>query len=232
MKKSLIQCAKVFLVGLCASTVFSASVFSVNASVSCGSTSDGYRCHYRSTTGTPPPMYHTFGDKTMNYGVGEYGSNRRYYWIDSSFSSSYVSEIQNAVSEWIYTTDAVGVTTSISLRETTDRSSAYFEIVRNDSLGAGVLGRTTFYLYSEEVPLASNGSLSDNYGWTRISLSPDNLGFDSTRIKSTASHELGHGMGLSHQNCRTTSIMCQTKQGRTALRADKIDLQTINHLYG
>jgi len=115
------------------------------AVVTCGSAGDGYRCHYMSSVGTPPPMYHTFGDKVMNGGIGQYGNNRRYYWRDTAFASSYTTPIDTAVSEWVNTTSAVGVTTSISIRETTTRSAAYFEVVRDDSLGAGVLGTTDFF---------------------------------------------------------------------------------------
>lgn len=200
----------------------------IKAAVVCGSTGDGYRCHYSSTVGNPPPMFHTFGDRIMTGGVGNYGNNRRYYWIDTNFTSTYTNPIQTAVSEWVNTT---AVTTSISIRQTTTRSSAYFEIVRNDNLGPGVLGRTDFFVYSTPILINPDGTLQSNYGWTLINLNTNTIGTNSTQIKTTTSHELGHGMGLSHQNCKVTSIMCQTSHGRTAERADTKDLQTINHLY-
>ena len=200
----------------------------INAVVTCGSTGDGFRCHYSSTVGAPPPMFHTLGDRIMTGGVGNYGNNRRYYWIDGNFPLSYNTPIQTAFSEWVNTT---AVTTSISIRQTTNRSSAYFEVVRNDSLGPEILGRTDFFVYNTQILINSNGTLQSNYGWTLINLNTNTLGTNSTQIKSTTSHELGHGMGLSHQNCRVTSIMCQTSQGRTAERADTIDLRTMNHLY-
>lgn len=210
-----------------------ASPFSANAVVSCGSDGDGYRCHYRSSVGTPPPMYHTLGDKVMNHGVGDYGSNRRYFWMDEALNYDiYHSPVSDAVSEWVYTTDSIGVTTSISIRETDTRSDAYFEVIANNSLASNVLGRTVHYIYKDRVDTTMTGVLTDNYGWARVFLNANKLGSNYNTIKATTAHEFGHAMGLSHQNCRYDSIMCQGLYGRTATRADKIDLQTINHLYG
>jgi hypothetical protein len=217
--------------------VMSISVLSLNmvgiradAVVNCGSSSDGYRCH--DCTNLAVSKYHTFGDKVMNYGVGQYGANNRYYWIDTNLPSTYTSPIQTSVSEWVYTSTNPGVTTSISISQTYNQASAYFEIIRDDTLGTNILGYTEFYLYNNIVPLDNNGALTGNYGWTQIHLNTNTLGNNTTQIQSTTAHELGHGMGLSHQNCRAASIMCQTGHGRTATRADATDLATINHLYG
>ena len=55
-----------------------------------------------------------FNDKKILSGVGNYGNNKRYYWINSNFSSNYSSRIRNAFSYWINTSSDPGVTTSIS----------------------------------------------------------------------------------------------------------------------
>lgn len=201
--------------------------FSFSALAGTPHANDGYECDHH---------YRTFGDKMMNYGVGNYGRNRRYFWM-SGFDSKYQGYIRNAVSKWVNTTSAVGVTTSISIRETTNQSSALFEFV-NAYLGTNTLGRTSFYMYSERIYLTSDGALPQNYGWTRCEISVTTLeshygaNNGAAQKEATIAHELGHGMGLSHQNYRKASIMCQTGWGRTATRADATDCRTINHIYG
>ena len=83
---------------------------------------DGHVCPHR---------YHTFGDYTLNGGVGNYGSANRYYWIDASaFSSSQISSIISAAQTWVYTSSAIGVTTPISIERTTTQSSSVFDVYK------------------------------------------------------------------------------------------------------
>ena len=78
-----------------------------------------------------PHRYHTFGDYTLNGGVGSYGSANRYYWIDASaFSSSQISSIISAAQTWVYTSSAIGVTTPISIERTTTQSSSVFDVYK------------------------------------------------------------------------------------------------------
>ena len=46
---------------------------------------DGYICKHG---------LHTFGDHTINGGVGNYGYTNRYYWIHNAFSSTYEAYIK------------------------------------------------------------------------------------------------------------------------------------------
>lgn len=185
---------------------------------------DGYVCSHG---------YHTFGDYHMSYGVGNYGKNRRYYY-ESGFNSTYSEYIANAVSEWVHTsTGYPNVKTSISIRKTNTKKSAMFEFTQN-FIASGVLGLTKFFLYQNEVPLNSSGALTKNYGWAQciISASESDKYSTAAQKQATIAHELGHAMGLSHQNYRKESIMCQAGYGRTATRADAVDCVTINHIYG
>lgn len=189
---------------------------------------DGYVCQHG---------YHTFGDYQMGYGVGDYGKNRRYYY-ETGFDSTYSNYIANAVSEWVHTSnEGPHVKTSISIRKTTTKKSALFEFV-NGFIGEGKGGQTKFFLYQSEVPLNSEWALTKNYGWAQCTIGVSELNKKKYNIpaaqkQATIAHELGHAMGLSHQNNRPESIMCQYRGGtRKATRADATDCNTINHIYG
>lgn len=169
----------------------------------------------------------------MTGGVGNYGSNKRYYWT-YGLNTTFKGLAANAVSEWVNTSPGYPyVSTSISIRETTNRSAAMFEFV-NAILPAGILGMTTFWVYSNQIYLNSAGALPQNYGWTQMFISTDNMiynGVPESKCKGAFAHELGHGMGLSHQNNNPYSIMFQDYYGRIVQRAEAIDCNSINHLY-
>lgn len=185
---------------------------------------DGFVC---------PHNHHTFGDKKMTGGVGNYGNNRRYYWT-YGLNPTFKGFAANAVSEWVNTSSGYPyVTTSISIRETTNRSAAMFEFV-NANLPAGILGLTTFWVYGTQINTNTLGALPQNYGWTQMLISTGNMtyyGVSAAKCKGTFAHELGHGMGLSHQNNNPYSIMCQDYYNRIVQRAEAIDCNAINHLY-
>ena len=109
-------------------------IFFIGTSIVAAANPDGYICNHN---------YHTFGDKVMNGGVGNYGSNRRYFWM-TRFNTVYQGYVRNAVSEWVNTNPGYpNVTTSISIRETTNKAAAMFEF-QNSYIGSGVFGYTTF----------------------------------------------------------------------------------------
>lgn len=184
---------------------------------------DGYVCDHG---------YHTFGDYVLNGGVGNYGYTDRYYWVDEdAFTSRQLWYIADAVDSWVFTTDDIGVTTSISVLETDEQSSSSFDFY-SEYLGSTVLARTEFWTYSTHQELTEEGALTSNYGYTKIIINTDNSYMDDrTQFTSTTAHEFGHAIGLSHRNTEPSSIMCQTRYDRTAERASASDLRTVNHLY-
>lgn len=182
---------------------------------------DGYVCKHG---------YHTFGDYTINGGVGNYGYTDRYYWVDSSFSDTYVSYINKAVSEWVHTTDSIGVTTPISIKRTKTRGDSVFDYIKG-TLDNNTLAHTTLYKHGGTLASWRDKSLTENYSYAYIKLDISTMStISANQRKATCAHELGHAMGLSHHMV-STSIMCQKGYGRTAERASKKDLETINHLY-
>lgn len=161
---------------------------------------------------------------TTRKNSGNYGYNRRYYWI-SNLDSNYSSYVNNAVDLWVNT----DIYTSISIRETSTQSDSSFDIY-DEYLGSNVLGMTLFWRYSNEIDL-SNGALTQNYGWTQIKLNTNVLNYQTNSQKiATIEHEFGHAMGLSH-NQVGYSIMCQLGEGRYATSPCEDDLNAINHLY-
>lgn len=178
--------------------------------------SDGYVCDHG---------YHTFGDYTLNGGVGNYGYTRRYYWI-SNLDDNYCNYVNNAVDLWVNT----DVFTPIAIQGTDVQSDSSFDIYE-EYLGRGVLGMTLFWRYSNSIDITSDGALSENYGWTQIKLSSSVMNGQSDEQKiATIEHEFGHAMGLSH-NSVGYSIMCQLGDGRYATSPSDEDLNAINHLY-
>ncbi|MCR5797624.1 MAG: hypothetical protein K6G63_06865, partial [Eubacterium sp.] len=105
----------------------------------------------------------TFNDKKLTSGVGEYGKKKRYYWIDSDFSKKYKEQISNAFEYWTYTSSNPGVTTSISIKKSSLKSDATFEIHKK-KLAGDMTGLTEFYSKQKKI---ENQSAS-NWTWNKI----------------------------------------------------------------
>jgi len=162
----------------------------------------------------------------LSGGVGNYGSFRRYFYL-VNLNDLYSGYARTAVTEWVNTTSGVGVTTSISIRETTTQSSSVFDLYNYNNSHTSVLGYTEFYTYS-----TSRDPSTQNWGWSRIYLNGSVLAkTTAAQRRATIAHEFGHAMGLIHRNSAPTSIMCQLASGRTATRASASDCGNINHLY-
>ena len=173
--------------------------------------------------------YSTFYDHVLNGGVGSYGNARRYYWVHPDINHLYGSQFRTAVNNWVYTTNNYPYcTTSISLRETTTKSSASIEfhnMYDNHVLAYAV---TNLRLYRDYVdPTAKN------WGWAEVTsnqyrIEANHMG--NTDIIGTLGHELGHCMGLSHCS-NTQRLMSLYEYGRTTHLPHESDCLTINHLY-
>ena len=176
----------------------------------------------------------TFNDKKLASGVGDYGNKTRYYWIDSDFSSTYKECIRTAFNNWTKTSSNPGVTTPISIKESSLKSDATFEIHKK-TLSGNTTGITEFYSYSQQVADAS----SKNWTWNKIFIDASQTkNYPKNQKVGLVEHEVGHAMGLSHQpNNPTGSIMYNYDDGRKFSngeyrnRPSKKDCNNINHIY-
>lgn len=179
----------------------------------------------------------------LNGGVGNYGRNRRYYYIDSSCNSDVAAKINAAWSDWIYTT----TTTPISTRQTTTKSQSVFDfyIFSKDGEYTTYDGFTHFYINPAtqiipDKPINGEMGNSQNWDWTNIYLHYINF-FDMDERypgrsfdlqKAVIAHEIGHAMGLIHLPETALSIMRRKPETFYTDKCTTQDLQTINALYG
>lgn len=163
----------------------------------------------------------------LNGGVGNWGSNPRYYYIDSTAQNNRTS-IVNAMDEWVNTSSILS--TSIPWLETTNKANSTLDIYRKNyfSTKSGTLAETIFYTFSNSKVQPDK----KNWDWCKIHFDTENYGSLSAKNRrGTAAHEIGHVMGLAHEKDKTNRIMCQLGSGRTVSRASKNELKGINTLY-
>lgn len=154
---------------------------------------------------------------SLTGGVGDWGHTRRYYWIDSSASSS-TTYISNAYSSWINTSHILS--TPISWRQTTTKTDGTVEFYGYNARD-GANGYTTFWRYSSSV-----NPRNENWGWCKVYY---NYAYNAGQ--STFAHEIGHTMGLDENNTNRYRIMCQAAYGRSVSSPQYDDLAGINAKY-
>lgn len=166
-------------------------------------------------------------DAKLINGVGSYGKHVRYFWVDSSASgqTSMINQVRN---EWVNTSNIQR--TSILIKKISTQKSSVFDIYKKQiyPTSTGIIGQSYFYNSSNkdmETP-------TYNYKWTKIVLNTSVFNKQSAfNQRGTIAHEFGHCMGLAHSTDKNR-VMTQPGSGRKVAKASKVDLQTINHLYG
>ncbi len=178
----------------------------------------------------PAFSYNTFNNHKLNGGVGNSGKNTRYYYLDSS-ASGHAMIIDAAVSSWNNTKKNPGVTTPIWFKKTTTKSSSIMDCYVKNSSDTTILGSTTFYSGSGSSSKQID-PYSSNWTWAKVIMYKNSQsGMSTTKKQGVFAHEMGHVMGLAHNNTNPKTIMCQTAYGRTAYRPAIDDCNGINHLY-
>jgi hypothetical protein len=172
---------------------------------------------------SPASAYALFGHR-LTYGVGNYGSSNQHYWVDSS-ASGYLSTVNGAMSDWIYTTSYWGITTPISYTRTTTKSSSRMDHYKSTAINDW-WGLTQFFNGNSQVqPTATN------WVWAKVWIDGDFANCPNKR--GVIAHEQGHAMGLAHVSSGTAVMRYDIGFGslNNITRAQPDDLNGINYLY-
>jgi hypothetical protein len=171
--------------------------------------------------------YSTYNGHVLNGGVGNYGSNPRYYYITSS-ASYQEDDIDNAIYTWIHTTSRLGITTPIYWAQTTTQSASVMDFYHNIyyDQGTGIIAVTEHILNNVVI-----SPTTANWNWGKIKLNTPCFDPLSTyNEEGSCAHEIGHLMGLAHTT-NTGRVMCQLESGRTVNACQADDANGINYLY-
>ncbi|TCS96765.1 matrixin family metalloprotease [Hazenella coriacea] len=169
--------------------------------------------------------YNTFNQHKLKGGVGAYGKDTQYYYIDSTAGSQ--EERINWSFNSCHTTSRLGITTPISFRRQAGLSSPVIDIYQYNDLPSNYLAYT-------EMKLIGSGTIDpykQNWDYGRIVLNtPGYSTLSDFNRRGTIGHEIGHAMGLAHTTA-STFIMTQLGSGRTVNQPMGNDLAGINFLY-
>ncbi|WBW97035.1 matrixin family metalloprotease [Oceanirhabdus sp. W0125-5] len=159
--------------------------------------------------------YNTYGYQKVT------GISNEFYYVDSGVSTTYETAIDDAVDDW------ESQVSSLSLRQTTNQSASNMDFYTY-SKSDNVLGYTQFYTNATLDP----GAPDKNWYWNKIYLNTATLGSkDGPKKQGVTAHEVGHALGLAHDNSNPNVLMCQTSSGRKVETVQSDDKNGVNSIY-
>lgn len=167
-----------------------------------------------------------FADSLFIGGKQSRGVSNMYYYVDNS-AVGYTTLINNAIDNWVVTGYGWNPI-QLAPVASNNGTALDFYLKYADELSRGVLAQTSFY-NSAEIELDPE---TNDWFFATIDLNGTTLpSISYEQRQGTIAHEIGHGLGLAHQNSNPGSIMCSLASGRTMNRVDQISHNAINQLY-
>lgn len=171
---------------------------------------------------------------TTSYSTHKYsgGVGNLLLYVDyASGTSSWEPYIIQGISGWMYT----GWDNPIYITAVSSNNGSNMDFYTNDGsywgVGNTVLAQTFHYNSSN----TSVSPYSYDWYWAKILINDTNFradDFTNDQAKGTILHEMGHAMGLKHNNSNPNSIMCQTSADRAVQSVQYTDNAAIITLYG
>lgn len=168
----------------------------------------------------PVHAFNTFNDYVLIGGIYD----RTYYIVVSGY---YETVFKNAFSDW----NATYPSTDFKFKETYSPSTATIRCNTYKNKYDGLNGYCE--LNVSGAGFVSNINKEPNDDWTaaRIYINEEALSNTAADFdKGVAAHEIGHAIGLAHNNIKTV-LMCPASLGRTATEPTDDDIDGVIYLY-
>ena len=173
-----------------------------------------------------PTITQPFSSHKYQNGVGNLTA-----WINySSGAGMWIDYINGGINNWMYT----GWDNPVYITVTSSNVGSNMDFhahATTELFDDGDLAFTSFWLGdgTKVSPYTSN--------WYYAEIHINNTAFLSDTFSNynaygTVRHEIGHALGLEHNNMNPQSIMCQLGSGRTVNTVQYTDNSAVNTLYG
>ena len=154
------------------------------------------------------------------------------WWMDYSNGGGwYEYQIINATNNW----QNPGWPNPILFVPSSSNSGTMMDIYTKTTSFWEDLGPSAQYILAETRFYNSSGVQQNpytNYVFTRIYLNDTTMhNLSISNMRGTIAHEIGHTLGLAHNNTNVNSIMCQTAYGRVVQTVQAIDNTAVVNLY-
>ncbi|MGM0123606.1 hypothetical protein IGI37_000978 [Enterococcus sp. AZ194] len=133
--------------------------------------------------------------KKMTGGIGNYGNNPRYYWMSSYFNTSAKKKpVTDAMYMWNYS-NGTGAWTPLMFYNSAQQYGCILDI-HKVSGRPGIGAETTWFTWKGQSVVPER----NNWDWCKIEVTNLYQAANSTKQKGTMVHEIGHVLGLAHND--------------------------------